>query len=169
VATAVPAGTVTVADTAGIVIVAARAGGAAGIADVAETVGAAATAGPGAEADVRRALVSLAVAAIVAALPGELASAPQAGSTVTVRASRRGFTPSSLSLRRGETARVVLSSADGEHCFAIDELRIEKRIVPGRETRFDLTPDRSGTFAFHCCLESGEAAQAERGQLTVSE
>jgi len=117
---------------------------------------------------VRRVLALVALA-LFAGAPPELASAPQAGSTVSIRASRRGFTPSSLTLRRGETAHVVLSSADVEHCFAIDELRIEKRIVPGRETRFELTPERSGTFAFHCCLESGEAAATERGQLTVAE
>jgi cytochrome c oxidase subunit 2 len=116
----------------------------------------------------RRAFIVLALALFPGAVP-ELASAAQTGSTATIRASRRGFTPSSLSLRRGETTHVVLSSADGEHCFAIDELRIEKRIVPGRETRFDLTPERSGTFAFHCCLESGSASETERGQLTVTE
>jgi heme/copper-type cytochrome/quinol oxidase subunit 2 len=65
---------------------------------------------------------------------------------------------------------VVLSSADGgEHCFAVDELRIEKRIAPGRETRFDFTPERAGSFVFQCCLESGDAAAAERGQLNVAE
>jgi heme/copper-type cytochrome/quinol oxidase subunit 2 len=84
-----------------------------------------------------------------------------------LKASRRGFQPSSLTLRRGETVSVVLSSLDGEHCFAVDALRIEKRIVPGRPTRFELTPERAGAFEFHCCLETGEAARIERGQLTV--
>ena len=64
---------------------------------------------------------------------------------------------------------IVLSSADAEHCFAIDALRIEKRIVPGRTTTLDLTPDRAGVFPFYCCLESGDAAAVERGQLTVTE
>jgi len=91
------------------------------------------------------------------------------GATVAVRASRRGFQPAKLSLRKGELVHVVLSSADGEHCFAVDELRIEKRIVPGRETRFDFTPERAGSFAFHCCVESGDAAAMERGELVVSE
>jgi heme/copper-type cytochrome/quinol oxidase subunit 2 len=72
-------------------------------------------------------------------------------------------------LRKGETARFVLSSADVEHCFAIDALRIEKRIVPGRPTRFDLTPDRTGVFPFYCCLESGAAAERERGEIEVVE
>ncbi len=65
--------------------------------------------------------------------------------------------------------QIVLTSADGEHCFAVDALRIEKRVVAGRPTRFDLTPERAGVFPFHCCLESGAAAERERGELTVSD
>ncbi len=54
-----------------------------------------------------------------------------------------------------------------EHCFALDALRIEKRILPGRSTPADITPDRVGSFPFHCCLEPGNEAQ--RGRLVVSE
>lgn len=97
------------------------------------------------------------------------AAQPQPGATVSIRASRQGFRPSHLSLRRGDLVHVVLTSADREHCFAVDDLRLEKRIVPGHETRFDFTPERLGTFPFHCCLESGEAATVERGELIVSE
>ncbi len=118
---------------------------------------------------VRWAGLPVLVAALVAATAPEGSPAAPPGATVSIRASRRGFEPSSLSLRRGEPVLIVLSSADGEHCFAVDDLRIEKRIVPGHETRFDFTPERVGAFAFHCCLESGDAAAAERGQLTVSE
>ncbi len=115
----------------------------------------------------RASLLAVAVASFLAAAPeGSPAQTPP---RVTIKASRRGFQPSAVSLRRGETTHLVLVSADGEHCLAIDELRIEKRIVPGRETRFDLTPEKTGVFAFYCCLESGEAARTERGQLTVSE
>jgi len=111
--------------------------------------------------------VSVAAVALAAAAPqGSPAQTPP---TVTIKASRRGFQPSAVSLRRGETTHLVLVSADAEHCFAIDDLRIEKRIVPGRETRFDLTPEKTGSYAFYCCLEQGEAARTERGQLTVSE
>ena len=128
----------------------------------------AATAARGGERVRRAGLVALAAAfAAVGASDG--LPAPQPGATVTIRASRRGFQPSTLSLRRGELVHVVLSSADGEHCFAVDELRIEKRIVPGRETRFDFTPERIGAFVFQCCLESGDALATERGQLSVVE
>jgi heme/copper-type cytochrome/quinol oxidase subunit 2 len=103
----------------------------------------------------------LALAALGAAAP--------AGPDVAVRVSKRGFEPSRITLRRGETTRIVLQSADGEHCFAIDALRVEKRVVPGRPTRLDLTPERAGVFPFYCCLESGEAGRIERGELTVTE
>ena len=112
--------------------------------------------------------MALAAALLAVAVP-EGSPAAQPANTVRLRASRRGFEPSTVTVRRGEPVRFVLSSADGEHCFAVDELRIEKRIVAGRETHFDLTPERAGVFAFHCCLETGEAARGERGQLTVSE
>ena len=118
----------------------------------------------GAEA-VRRVGLALAATAFAVA-----AAAPaRGGASVEVRASKRGFEPPRLTVRRGDSVRIVLSSTDGEHCFAIDTLRVEKRIVPGRATTLDLTPDRAGAFPFYCCLESGEAAAVERGQLTVTE
>ena len=120
----------------------------------------------------RRRLPRLALAAAVTiaglpSMPG--VAAPEGPPSIELRVSKRGFEPSRITLRRGETVRLVLSSADGEHCFAIDVFRIEKRVVPGRPTRLDLTPDRAGVFPFYCCLESGGAAEVERGQLTVAE
>jgi heme/copper-type cytochrome/quinol oxidase subunit 2 len=88
---------------------------------------------------------------------------------VEIRASREGFDPAVVSLRQGETVHIVLSSADGEHCFAVDALRVEKRIRPDRTTTFDLTPDRAGRFPFYCCVETGRQAEVERGELVVSE
>jgi cytochrome c oxidase subunit 2 len=121
----------------------------------------------------RAGLLTLAAAVIAAAVLG-LPALPSSASqslvpSVELRASRSGFRPPRLTLRRGEPVHVVLTSADGEHCFAVDALRIEKRVVAGRPTRFELTPERSGVFPFHCCLESGEAAERERGELTVSD
>jgi heme/copper-type cytochrome/quinol oxidase subunit 2 len=105
------------------------------------------------------------VTALLVAAGAGARSVPQ----VEIRASRQGFDPAAVTLRRGETVRIILSSTGGEHCFAVDALRVEKRIRPGRDTSFDLTPDRAGRFPFYCCLESGKAAEAERGELIVTE
>lgn len=131
--------------------------------------GAASTAATAGARRLRRARGTAVLSAAALAAAALSPAAPPAGRTVELRASRGGFQPSALSLRRGETARLVLTTADGEHCFAVDELRVEKRIVPGRATTFDLTPDRAGTFAFYCCLESGDALGKERGSLAVAE
>jgi heme/copper-type cytochrome/quinol oxidase subunit 2 len=72
-----------------------------------------------------------------------------------------------LTVRLGESLRLQLKTADEEHCFAIDELRVEKRIQPGRTTSLELTPDKAGRFRFYCCLEGPDSA--ERGSLVVSE
>ena len=40
---------------------------------------------------------------------------------------------------------------------------------PGRTTAVDLTPDKAGTFPYYCCLETGAAAETERGRLVVAE
>jgi heme/copper-type cytochrome/quinol oxidase subunit 2 len=96
-------------------------------------------------------------------------SAAPAGPEVAVKISKQGFQPSRITARRGETVRLVISAAQGEHCFAIEAFRVEKRVVPARPARLELTPERAGVFPFYCCLESGEAAKVERGELTVTE
>lgn len=86
---------------------------------------------------------------------------------IEVTASRAGFRPAVLKVRKGETVRLALRSADDEHCFAIDALRIEKRIQPGRTTSVDVTPDKAGSLTFYCCLEPSD--QRQRGQVVVSD
>jgi heme/copper-type cytochrome/quinol oxidase subunit 2 len=95
--------------------------------------------------------------------------APSSNRTQEVAASRSGFTPSVINARKGEAIQLRLTSRDQEHCFAVDAFRVEKRVVPGRATTVAITPDRAGTFPFYCCLESGAAAEAERGRLVVAE
>jgi heme/copper-type cytochrome/quinol oxidase subunit 2 len=110
-------------------------------------------------------------AAALAALgaAAALAAAAPAPPTVEIAVSKRGFDPSRVSVRRGEAVRIVVTTRDVEHCFAIDALRIEKRVVPGRPARVDLVPEQAGEFPFYCCLESGSQAEVERGVLVVSE
>jgi heme/copper-type cytochrome/quinol oxidase subunit 2 len=86
---------------------------------------------------------------------------------VELLASRAGFRPRQLKLRKGETAKLVLKTADEEHCFALDALRVEKRIAPGKATSVELTPDRAGEFPFYCCLEPDN--KTLHGKLIVVE
>ncbi len=107
-------------------------------------------------------LAGVALAALVAA------GAPaRAQDSLEVVVSRAGFRPKLVNLRKGETTRLLLKTADEEHCFAIDAFRVEKRVVPGKATSLDLTPDKAGSFPFHCCLEPQN--ETLRGRVVVAE
>jgi hypothetical protein len=84
-----------------------------------------------------------------------------------VTVSSRGFEPAQIAARKGENLKLWIGSVEGEHCFALDALRIEKRVLPGKRVLVEIVPDRSGTFIFHDCLAPGD--EALRGSLVVSE
>ncbi len=80
-------------------------------------------------------------------------------------ATRTGWRPPVLNAKKGEAVSLALKTDGEERCFAIDELRIEKRIVPGRATTLEFTPDRAGNFAYYDCLNP----DGRKGRLAVSE
>ena len=102
--------------------------------------------------------------------PGSAGAASTAATPdrVEVIVSRQGFKPDRVTLRKGEPVRLSLTSSDGEHCFAVDAFRIEKRVVAGRPSVVDLTPDRTGTFAFYDCL-ADPGSETRPGSLVVAE
>ncbi len=81
--------------------------------------------------------------------------------------SKGGFRPARLTVRRGEPVRLSITSADDEHCFALDAFRVEKRIVKGRAAVVDLVPDHAGTFPYYDCL--APEGESRTGQLVVTE
>ena len=107
------------------------------------------------------------VTLLAAALAAERGSAAGPSEPVEVVATRSGFKPKVLNVRKGETLRLRLKTGDVEHCFALDALRIEKRLLPGKTVSIEIVPERPGTYPYHCCLEPD--AEVMRGQLVVSE
>ena len=89
--------------------------------------------------------------------------------TIQLVASADGFRPKVVNVRKGDAVRLSVASADGDHCFALDAWRIEKRVRAGTPTVIDVAPDKTGTFPFYCCVESGPAAEREHGRLVVTE
>ena len=94
-------------------------------------------------------------------------SAALAAEEIEIVAAKDGFRPKLVKVHKGETTRLKLRSADGEHCFAIDALRIEKRIVPGKTTTLEIAPDKLGELPFYSCLDPKDAAM--KGKLVVVE
>lgn len=106
-------------------------------------------------------------AAALAFVFGAVVPARAAEAAVPVVIAKDGFKPDRIQARKGETLRLSVTTADEEHCFAIDELRVEKRVLPKKAVSIELTPDRAGTFKIYCCLEP--PATTPRAQLVVVE
>lgn len=90
-----------------------------------------------------------------------------AGEVYTVRlaVSRTGFEPRRVSVPLG-AVRVVVTARDGDHCFAIPSLDIEKRVRPARALEVDVNFERTGEYPFRCCVE--DADSVETGVLVVT-
>ncbi len=121
-----------------------------------------------AEGLARAGLFGLTLAACLTLRSAGSASPASTADRIEVSVSRQGFRPDHLALRKGEAVRLSLTSSDGEHCFAVDAFRIEKRVVAGRPSVVDLTPDRAGSFAFYDCL-AGPGSETKAGTLVVAE
>ena len=107
--------------------------------------------------------------AIAVLLAGRALLAPDSPERLIVTLSASGFQPSTLPATKGDAIVIEVRSSGGEHCFAIDALRVEKRVRPDRPAIVELTLTEAGRFPFYCCVETGRAAEVERGELVVEQ
>lgn len=106
--------------------------------------------------------------AAVAATPPTIA-APAAPTTQTIQitAEEWEYTPSVVTLRRGVPAVLELKSLDRKHGFTAPGLGLRTDIVPGETARISFTPDKAGTFPFHCDVFCGEGHEDMAGKIEV--
>jgi len=63
---------------------------------------------------------------------------------------------------------IEIVSLDRKHGFMIPELKVRSDVKPGAERR-RFTPDKTGTFNFHCDLFCGSGHEGMAGTLVVVE
>jgi cytochrome c oxidase subunit 2 len=69
---------------------------------------------------------------------------------VEVRASKYKFSPAEITLRKGETVILRLSSADRTHGFMLKPLKIDTDIAPGAAKDIVVQPDTPGRYTVIC-------------------
>jgi len=84
--------------------------------------------------------------------PRSRAEPPDASGShvINVSAKRFGFTPATITLKKGEEVTLQLTSEDVTHGFLAKPLKIEEQIWPGKTTEFTIRPEVSGTFRTTC-------------------
>ncbi len=82
--------------------------------------------------------------------PGHRPASTQPARVIQIRAKRFEFTPSHITLKKGEPVVLQLSSEDVTHGFFVRPLKIDAEIQPGKTTEVEVTPQAAGAYTIIC-------------------
>ena len=69
---------------------------------------------------------------------------------IAITAKRFEFAPNEITLKKGDTVKLVLTSQDVVHGFYLKPLKIDEVIEPGHPTEVTVTPQVAGKFTTIC-------------------
>ncbi|MGQ0762462.1 MAG: DUF5777 family beta-barrel protein [Acidobacteriota bacterium] len=88
---------------------------------------------------------------------------------VHIKARRFEFEPSKITLKKGQPVKLVLTSEDVDHGFAIEEFGINLKIPARQTASVEFTPERAGRFTIQCTVYCGEDHDNMTAELVVEE
>ena len=87
----------------------------------------------------------------------------------TVMGSNFAFSPSTLSVKKGDRVKITFKNEGGFHDLKIDELNVAtKKIKGGAQEVVEFTADKAGSFEYYCSVGEHRAI-GMKGTLTVTE
>lgn len=86
---------------------------------------------------------------------------------VTMYAEQFAFSPSRITVKKGQRVNLKLISKDVTHGIFIDGYNIKKEIVPGHPTRVSFVADRSGKIQIRCVVICGPLHPFMLGEIVV--
>ena len=93
-------------------------------------------------------------------------AAPRA-KVIKVSAKRFDYTPGNLKLKKGERVVLELTSRDVVMGFNLPDFNVRGDMIPGKVTRVEFTPDKTGDFTFLCDIFCGSGHEEMHGRITV--
>jgi cytochrome c oxidase subunit 2 len=88
---------------------------------------------------------------------------------IQVTAKRFEYSPKDITVKKGVPVVLEFTSLDRLHGFNCPGLAIRTDIQPGKVNRLQFTPDKTGTYPFHCDNFCGTGHEGMRGTITVTE
>ena len=77
-------------------------------------------------------------------------SANAPAQVIEIKAKKYEFSPTQLTLKKGETVTLHLTSEDRVHGFFQRALNIDSDIAPGKVTEVTVTPTEAGSYTVIC-------------------
>jgi len=91
-----------------------------------------------------------AIAVLGGPAPLHASSSQATGQTIEIHAHRYEFSPSQITLKKGETVTLKLFSDDVPHSLVVKELGINKEVSKSHPEEVTVTPDKVGDFRGKC-------------------
>ena len=114
-------------------------------------------------------ILSAASARTVAQAANDAGTGVQGVHEIQVTLRKYEFTPGTLRVRKGEQVKLVMTAADHDHGFKLDDFNINQKIPKGTTVVVEFTADKAGTFQFHCSMVCGLGHRGMKGTLVVEE
>ena len=88
---------------------------------------------------------------------------------IEIKAKKFAFSPSEVTLKKGEPVILRLSSEDRAHGFLLKPLKIDTDITPGKATDITVTPTANGQYLVICDHYCGTGHGNMHMKVTVVE
>jgi cytochrome c oxidase subunit 2 len=86
---------------------------------------------------------------------------------IKITAKKFNYTPGEVKLKKGVPVILEFRTQDVMMGFNLPDFNVRADMVPGKVTRLQLTPDKTGTFVFLCDVFCGSGHEEMNGKLTV--
>ena len=116
-----------------------------------------------------RLLICGVMATFVAVVIGSHLIAAENEQVIQITAKRFEYSPKEITLKKGVPVVLEFTSLDRLHGFNCPGLGIRLDIRPGKVNTLRFTPDKAGTFPFHCDNFCGSGHEGMRGTIIVTE
>ena len=86
---------------------------------------------------------------------------------LTIEGKNFSFSPSTVTVKKGETVRITFVNTGGTHDLVIDEFNVRTKRTAGGSDTVEFVADRAGSFEYYCSVGS-HRAMGMVGTLVVS-
>ena len=116
-----------------------------------------------------RLLIYGVMATFIAVVAGGHLIAAENEQVIQITAKRFEYSPKEITLKKGVPVVLEFTSLDRLHGFDCPGLKLRLDIRPGKVNTLRFTPDKAGTFLFHCDNFCGSGHEGMRGTIIVTE